>query len=150
MNTRHSDFSNALPPPAPSAGEEGISFFTPGRLSPFTHPADLPRDYGMARGAAVGAHEIDPLSASVTRALDALTANLSVEDPLDQVNRVLDALMKPEERHRLAAERFSRGVLVLSLLRRSDRFTYSRFLLPKLRAQLLPTLGNFTVSLIDR
>lgn len=104
----------------------------------------------MARGAAVGAYEVDAIASSVSKALDALTAHLIVEDPLVQVNRVLDALMKPEERHRLAAERFSRGVLVLSLARRSDRFTYSRFLVPKLRAQLQPTLGAFTVSLVDR
>lgn len=104
----------------------------------------------MARGAAVGAYEVDTISSSVSKALDALTAHLTVEDPLVRVNRVLDALMKPEERHRVAAESFSRGVLVLSLLRRKDRFSYSRFLVPKLRAQLAPTLGAFTVSLTDR
>lgn len=152
MNTRHSAYSNddMTPPLAPVEGGEELSFSPHHPRSPFTHPADLPRDYGMARGAAVGAYEVKSLSSFVSKALDELTANFAGEDPLVQINRQLDALMKPEERHRVVAERFSRGLLELSLLRRSDRFTFSRWLIPKLRAQLTPVLGPFTVSFIDR
>ena len=66
------------------------------------------------------------------------------------MNAALDALLPPAERHRLVLESFANGLLVLSLARREDRFTYSRFIVPKLRAALTPTLGHLTIRLIDR
>ena len=112
------------------------------------NPADLPRDRGMA--GPIGAYEILPLANSVPKGLEALAEHLRGEDPLDIVNTALDALLPPAERHRLAVESFANGLLILSLARREDRFTYNRFIVPKLRAALTPTLGRLTIRLIDR
>ena len=112
------------------------------------NPADLPRDRGMA--GLVGAYEIPPLADSVPKGLEALADQLRGEDPQDTVNAALDALLPPAERHRLVLESFANGLLVLSLARREDRFTYSRFIVPKLRAALTPPLGHLTIRLIDR
>ena len=121
-----------LPPPHPSD----------------LNPADLPRDYGMA--GRVGAYEVRPLSDFIAAGMRHLEKAIGSTDPLNLVNQQLDTLLPPANRHRLAAESFSNGQLVLSLAHRSDRFAFSRSLVPKLRRALEPELGFIRVILVDR
>lgn len=118
------------------------------RISAASHPADLPRDLGMAGD--FGAYEIPGLARAVPGAFHALADSLRNDMALDAVNAVLDALLPAAERHRVVAESLVNGALTLSLARRSDRFLYARTLLPRLRAALEPTLGRLTIRLMDR
>ncbi len=110
----------------------------------------MPYDYGMAGPA--GAYEIQRITRAVSTSLRLLEKQLAEaeQDPLDVVNDALDRLLPSAARKHLVAERFEGKVLILSLLNRADRFTFSRTLLPKLKATLKPQLGIISCRLIDR
>lgn len=113
------------------------------------HPADLPRDPGMAGD--VGAYEVKALARFLGQSLDALTDKLGGPNGAEAVvSAALDRLMPPAERHGLAVESVASGVIILSLARKSDRFRYARTLIPTLKAAVQPHLGAVRIQLTDR
>ncbi|MBQ9694240.1 MAG: hypothetical protein IJV69_05730 [Kiritimatiellae bacterium] len=127
-------------------GEASVDTFP---LSSRLHPADLPRDYGMA--GRVGAYEVKPLTQFVDSALQTVEAwSATCGDGLAEVSAILDRLMRPEERHRLAVEQVVGNTIILSLARKQDRFYYNRAVVPKLTAALRSKFGAMRVQLVDR
>ncbi|MDO4527192.1 MAG: hypothetical protein Q4C03_00185 [bacterium] len=119
-----------------------------GRLTSRSHPADLPRDYGMA--GATGAYEVPALSDFVQSGLQELLDQLPSADPLAEMNLLLDRLLPTQERKRVVVESFSNKVLTLGLRRRADRFLFSRTLVPRLQAELFAMYGRISVHFTDR
>lgn len=136
--------------PTPPMSEPMDAFEAPQpTYSSNLHPADLPRDYGMA--GAVGAYEVRALSGALSRTLKALEQQMgSGESAEELVIRALDQLMPAAERHRLAVESVASGVITLSLARKGDRFLYNRTIVPKLKTALAPHLGAVRIQLTDR
>lgn len=117
-------------------------------LSSQTHPADLPRDYGMA--GAVGAYEVPKLATFVQAGLSELLEALPTVDPLAEINTLLDRLLSSQERKAVVAEAFENKVVTLGLRRRSDQFFLRRTLVPRLQAELFATHGRVIVHFTDR
>ena len=118
-------------------------------LSSASHPSDLPRDYGMA--GEVGAYEVKPLAQVVAQTLNEFTEAFRLHSDAERVVcAALDELLSGDERHRVAVERVTEGLVTLSLARKHDRFLYARTLLPKLKAALMPQLGVVRIQLMDR
>ena len=114
-----------------------------------SHPADLPRDYGMA--GAVGAYEVKSLTQFVSQAVEGLEASAEIGNSVEhEVAAHLDRLMAPAERHKLAVEHVSGNVVTLSMANKRDRFLYNRVLVPKLVAALRPTFGVVRIQLTER
>ena len=118
-------------------------------LSSQLHPADLPRDFGMA--GAVGSYEINALSGALPKSLEALETLLNTSiDAEACITAALDNLVPAAERYRIALEDFADGVITLSLAHRGDRYLYTRTLVPKLKKALQPQLGPVRIQLTDR
>ena len=121
----------------------------PPQLSSQLHPADLPRDYGMAGD--VGAYEIRELSGALRHSMGELESLLlAAESAETMVVEALDRLMPTANRHLLAVEAVEDGVITLSLARKSDRFLFNRTIVPKLKTALAPKLGAVRIQLTDR
>lgn len=134
---------------SPSFGREEQLPIAP--LSSRSHPADLPRDYGMA--GAVGSYEVKPWRRFVNDAMQTLCADMlqtSTPHAEETVRTVLNTLLPPAEHHRLAVEQVTESEVVLSLAQKSDRFLYSRTIVPKLQRALRSTLGYIHIRLVDR
>jgi hypothetical protein len=113
------------------------------------HPADLPRDPGMA--GAVGAYEINALSGALPKSLEALETLINASiDAEACITAELDKLIPAAERYRIALESVENGVITLSLAHRGDRYLYTRTLVPKLKKALQPLLGLVRIQLTDR
>lgn len=138
--------TRGAPTPRPGAGQPLPGPPEPRAYSSAMHPADLPRDRGMA--GPVGAYEVPPLSRAVDATLKTLAERLQAA-PLSDAEAALDALLPPAERQRVAIEALEGGRLLLSV-RREDRFRYARTLAPRLRAALAPAHGPLDIRLIDR
>jgi hypothetical protein len=122
---------------------------SPRSLSSQLHPADLPRDYGMA--GAVGAYEVRELSGALERSMGELESLLHAADSAETlVVEALDRLMPAANRHLLAVEAVEDGVITLSMARKSDRFLFNRTIVPKLKTALAPKLGAVRIQLTDR
>lgn len=132
---------SSTPSPRPEAPPEGE---VPRRLTSDLPPSLLPRDYGMA--GRVGAYEVRRLARALPEALRLLEA-IPDASPLTAVEAALNRLLSPEERARVTVESLTQGKLTLVCARRSDRFTYSRTLVPRLCAALEPALGRLFVTL---
>jgi hypothetical protein len=117
-------------------------------LSSRSHPADLPRDYGMA--GATGAYEVPPLASFVQAGLHALVDQLPTADPLEEINTLLDRLLPTRERSRIVVESFANKVVTLGLRHRADRFLFQRTLVPRLQSELFEMHGRITVHFTDR
>ena len=121
----------------------------PHSLSSQLHPADLPRDYGMA--GEVGAYEIRELSGALRHSMSELESLLQAADSAEaMVVEALDRLMPVANRHLLAVEAVEDGVITLSLARKGDRFLFNRTIVPKLKTALMPKLGAVRIQLTDR
>lgn len=112
------------------------------------HPADLPRDYGMAGD--VGAYEVPELSSFVQAGLHAVLDQLPSIDPIAEINTLLDRLLPTQERNRIVVESFVDKVVTLGLRRRADRFLFSRTLVPRLQSELFAMHGRVSVLFTDR
>lgn len=134
----------------PSTTESFVADGMPvvGALTSLSHPADLPRDYGMA--GEIGAYEVPALSNFVQLGLRELLDQIPSNDPLAEINLLLDRLLPTQERNRIVVESFTNKVLTLGLHRRADRFLFSRTLVPRLQAELFAMFGRISVLFTDR
>lgn len=148
MSTRNDFISRGVPTPTERVLAEAVAEpLQP--LSSRLHPADLPRDLGMA--GAVGAYEVKPLTQFVPSAMKALEALPEVGEELaTEATALLDRLMSPAERHQLAVERVVGNQLVLSMSKKGMRYYFNRGVVPKLTAALRPMFGAVRVQLVDR
>lgn len=135
----------AIPPTRAAMPAPGAPF--PRRVRSDFAPADLPRDWGMA--GAVGAYEVPSLAESAQVAFDGLAKHLRA-DPLTAIEAALNVTLMPAERRRVTAESFANGVLTLGLARRADAFVAGRVWVPRLQAELAPTLGRVVIRLTYR
>ena len=151
MKKRGDYVSMGTPTPQPRVSEGSVEWedepLQP--LSSRLHPADLPRDYGMA--GAVGAYEVKRLTQFIGSALKDFEQLPEAGDGLAaEAVALLDRLMPPAERHQLALERVTGNTLVLSMSKKGMRYYFNRGVVPKLTAALRPMFGPVRVQLVDR
>lgn len=113
---------------------------------PLTSWQGLPFDRGLGKGGK-GYYEIRTLASAVETSMKELGATLTKDDPAAMIRRHLEALLSPEEQTRVTLRKVEGRTVILTLARRSDKFTYNRSLVPKLKARLAPELGAMMIRL---
>jgi hypothetical protein len=94
---------------------------------------------------------VKSLTQFISQAVDGLEASAGIGNGVEhEVATILDRLMAPAERHKLAVEHVSGNVVTLSMANKRDRFLYNRILVPKLVAALRPNFGVVRIQLTER